>query len=175
MPFDLMIVRTVIFTLNNTVANGFNQMNPTARTITVAHDMSKAFDKIHITYTNYKAATDKTFQAQSLSSLQTTSRDANPIQHIETTHPDNANLKLASHKAASFHTHYLTFTPQTYHHPVHQFRSWPMQMTSPSHPHIQARVQPRNIYNHTYIKKIPGQNKTISYQIQTKHDWYCST
>ena len=25
-----------------------------------------------------------------------------------------------------------------------------MQMTSPSHPHTQARVQPRNVYNHTY-------------------------
>ena len=25
-------------------------------------------------------------------------------------------------------------------------------MTSPSHPHTQARVQPTNIYNHTYIK-----------------------
>ena len=24
-------------------------------------------------------------------------------------------------------------------------------MASPSHPHTQARVQPRNIYNHTYI------------------------
>ena len=25
---------------------------------------------------------------------------------------------------APFHPHYLTFTPQTYHHPVHRFRSW---------------------------------------------------
>ena len=29
---------------------------------------------------------------------------------------------------ASFHPHYSTFTPQSYHHPVHRFRSWPMQM-----------------------------------------------
>ena len=35
-------------TLNNTVANGLNQMAPTARTITVALDMSKAFDTINI-------------------------------------------------------------------------------------------------------------------------------
>ena len=35
-------------TLNNTVAKGFNQMAPPARTITVALDMSKAFDTIHI-------------------------------------------------------------------------------------------------------------------------------
>ena len=46
--------------------------------------------------------------------------------------------------------HYLTFTPQTYHHPVHRFMSWPTEMSS--HPHTQAREQPRNIYNHTYIK-----------------------
>ena len=94
----------------------------------------------------------QTFQAQSLSSAQTTSRDAKPTQHIKITHPNNVNLKLAFHKVASFHPHYSTFTPQTYHHPVHRFRSWPMQMTSQSHPHTQVRVQPRNTYNHTYTK-----------------------
>ena len=52
-----------------------------------------------------------------------------------TTHPDNVNWKLAFHKEAFFHPHSLTFTPQTYHHRVHRFRSWPTQMTSPSHPH----------------------------------------
>ena len=53
---------------------------------------------------------------------------------------------------ASFHPHYLTFTPQTYHPSVHRFRSWRMQTTSQSHPHTQVRVQPRNTYNHTYTK-----------------------
>ena len=37
-----------LHTLNNTVAKGFNQMAPHARTITVALDMSKAFDTINI-------------------------------------------------------------------------------------------------------------------------------
>ena len=37
-----------LHTLNNTVAKGFNQMAPPARTITVALDMSKAFDTINI-------------------------------------------------------------------------------------------------------------------------------
>ena len=68
---------------------------------------------------------------RSLSSSQTTSRDAKPTQHIDTTHPDNVNFKLVFHKAASFYPHYLTFTPQTYHHPLHRFRSWPTQMPSP--------------------------------------------
>ena len=39
---------TVLHTVNNTVAKGFNQIPPSARTITVALDMSKAFDTINI-------------------------------------------------------------------------------------------------------------------------------
>ena len=149
---------TALHTLNNTVAKGFNQMAPPARTITVALDMSKAFDTISL-----HTLIRKLLQAQSLSSSQTTSRDAKPTQHIKITHPNNVNLKLAFHNVASFHPHYSTFTPQTYHHPVHSFRSWPMQMTSQSHPHTQVRVQPRNTYNYTYTKFLPGQNKTTSY------------
>ena len=34
-------------------------------------------------------------------------------------------------------------------------------MTSQSHPHTQARVQPRNTYNHTYTKFLPGQNNLL--------------
>ena len=127
-------------------------MAPPALTITVALDMSKAFDTINIhtlirklLQTNIPGTIIK-FIANYING------HAKPTQHIETIHPDNVNLKLAFHKAASFHPHYLTFTPQTCHHPVHRFRSWPSQMTSPSHPHTQARVQPRNIYNHTYRK-----------------------
>ena len=37
-----------LHTVNNTVAKGFNQMSPPARTITVALDMSNAFDTINI-------------------------------------------------------------------------------------------------------------------------------
>ena len=37
-----------VHTLNNTVTKGFNQMAPPARTITVALDMSKAFDTVNI-------------------------------------------------------------------------------------------------------------------------------
>ena len=39
---------TVTALLNNTIANGFNQMGPPARTITVALDMSKAFDTVSV-------------------------------------------------------------------------------------------------------------------------------
>ena len=39
---------TALHTLNNTVSKGFNQMAPPVRTITLALDMSKAFDTINI-------------------------------------------------------------------------------------------------------------------------------
>ena len=39
---------TVLHTVNNTVAKGFNQTAPAARTITVVLDMSKALDTINI-------------------------------------------------------------------------------------------------------------------------------
>ena len=35
--------------------------------------------------------------------------------------------------------------------------------TLAQHMHTQARVQQRNTYKHTYIKFLPGQNKTISH------------
>ena len=38
---------TALHTLNNTIAKGFNQMAPPAQTITVALDMSKAFDTVN--------------------------------------------------------------------------------------------------------------------------------
>ena len=136
---------TALHTLNNTVAKGFSQMAPPARTITVALDMSKAFYTINIHTLIRK--------------LLQTNIPGTIIMFIA----NYINLKLAFHKVASFHPHYLTFTPQTYHHPVHRFSSWPKQTTPPLHPHTHARVQPRNTYNHTYIKFLPGQNKTISY------------
>ena len=126
-------------------------MVPPARTITVALDMSKAFDTIS-KHTLIRKLLQTKNQAQLLSSSQTTSRDAKPTRHIRITHPHNVNSKLAFHKVASFHQHYLTFTLQTYHHPERWFRSWLTQMTSPSHLHTQARPQLRNTYNHTYIK-----------------------
>ena len=39
---------TALYTINTIVEKGFNQMDPPARTITVALDMSKAFDTINI-------------------------------------------------------------------------------------------------------------------------------
>ena len=146
---------TALHTLNNTVAKGFNQIAPPARTITVALDMSKAFDTINI-HTLIRKLLQTNIPGTSIKFI------TNYIKGRKAyTHPNNVNLKLAFHKVASFHPHYLTFTPQTYHHPVHRFRSWPMQTTSQSHPHTQVRVQPINNYNHTYIQFLSGQNNLL--------------
>ena len=153
---------TALHTLNNTVAKGFNQMAPTARTITVALDMSKAFDTINI-HTLIRKLLQTNIPGTIIKFIANYIKGRKAYTTYRNHTSKNVNLKLAFHKVASFHPHYSTFTPQTYHHPVHRFRSWPMQMTSQSHPHTQVRVQPRNTYNHTYTKFLPGQNKTTSY------------
>ena len=139
---------TALHTLNSNVAKGFNQRAPTARTITVALDMSKAFDTINIHTLIRKLLQTKFPGMQSTQYRNHTSRQC----QFKTGVPQGGVLS-----PILFKIYTSDFPP----HPVHQFRSWPTQMTSPSHPHTQA--QPRNIYNHTYIKFLPGQNKIISY------------
>ena len=56
------------------------------------------------------------------------------------------------------HPHYLTFTLQTYHHPEHRFRSWPTQMTSPSHLHTQATRK----YIQPYLHKVLQNHLTLN-------------
>ena len=85
---------TALHTLNNTVAKGFNQMAPPARTITVALDMSKAFDTINI-HTLIRKLPQTNIPGTIINSSQTTSRDSKPTQHIEITHPNNVNFKLS--------------------------------------------------------------------------------
>ena len=126
-------------------------MAPPVRTIPVALDMSKAFDAISI-HTLIRKLLQTNIPGTIIKFIANYIKGHKAYTTYRNQHPDNVKLKLAFHKAASFHPYYLTFTPQTYHHPVHRFRSWPTQMTSPSHPHTQARVQPRNTHNHTYIK-----------------------
>ena len=70
---------TALHTLNITVAKGFKQMAPPAPTITVALDMSKAFDTLNIHTLTRKLLQTK-IQVHSLSSGQTTSGDAKPTQ-----------------------------------------------------------------------------------------------
>ena len=133
---------TTQHTLNNTVAMGFNQMAPPARTIIVALDMSKAFDTINI-HTLIRKLLQNNIPCRIMKFI------ANYIQGHKayTTYRNHTSIqrqfKTGVIKVASSHPHYLTFTLQTYHHPEHRFRSCLTQMTSPSHPHTQARVQSR--------------------------------
>ena len=51
-----------------------------------------------------------------------------------------------------FHQHYSTYTLQTYHHQEHQFRSWPTQMTSPSH--LRTSTNAAKKYIQPYLQKV---------------------
>ena len=78
---------TALHILNYTIAKGFNQMAPHTRPITVALDMSKAFDTINI-----HTLIRKLLQTNIPCTIIKFIRDEKPTQHIETTHPDNVNL-----------------------------------------------------------------------------------
>ena len=71
------------------------------------------------TYTNQKAATyqDSRYNHE-VHRKQTSSMDAKPTQHTETTYPYNISFKMASS-----HPHYLTCTMQNYHQTEYRFRS----------------------------------------------------
>ena len=134
---------TELHTLNNTVAKGFDQMVPPMRTITVALDMSKAFDTIN-THTNQKAATDQIpdtiikFIANYIKGRKAYTTYRNHTSDVP--------------QDGVFHQQYITFTLQTYHHPEYRIMPWSTRMTSHSHLQTQSRMQPRNTYNHTYVK-----------------------
>ena len=141
---------TALHTLNNTVAKGFKQMALPARTITVAIDMSKAFDAMHmhtlireLLLTNNPGTITK-FIANCIK------HQAKPTQHTVTTHPYNVNLKLALPKVAFSHPHYLHFRLTTTQSTITSTHT----STSAAHKYIQPR---------TCKKFLPGQNLTISH------------
>ena len=148
---------TALHTLNNTVAKGFNQMAPPARTITVALDMSKAFDTINI-----HTLIRKLLQTNNPGTIIGFIADCVGGRKACTAYRDHTS-KQRQFKTESFHPHCSTFTPQAYRCPVRRFGSWPMQMASQSHPHTQVRVQPGDTYSHTCTGFLPGLNRTTSY------------
>ena len=68
-------------TLNNIVAKGFDQMALPARTITVALDMSKAFDTINI-HTLIRKLLQTKIPGTIIKFIANYIRDAKPTQHI---------------------------------------------------------------------------------------------
>ena len=108
-------------------------MVPHVRIITVALDMSKAFDTINMHILIRKLLQTRNPGTIMFLANYITGRKA--YTTYKTTHPHNVSSKLAFLKVASFHLHYFTFLLNTYHHPEHPFRSCLTQMTSPSHLH----------------------------------------
>ena len=152
---------TTLHTLNNTVAKGFNQMAPPARTITVALDMSKAFHTISIhtlirkmLQTNIPCRIIK-FIANYIKGRKayTTYRNHTSKQcQFKTGVPQGGVLS-----STLFNIYTSDLPPPSA--PV-QIMAYADDITITS---TQVRVQPRNTYNHTYIMFLPGQNKTTSY------------
>ena len=149
-------------------------MAPLARTITVALDTSKDFDTINI-YTPIRKLLLQTkipgtiikFIANYIKGRKayTTYRNHTSSQRqLKTGVPQGGILS-----PTLFKIYTVDIPPLRA--PVQAF---PTLMTSLSHLYTQAQVQPRNIYNHTYIKFLPGQNKTILHKIETKQHALCS-
>ena len=136
---------TALHTLNYTGAKGFIQMAPPARTDTLnIHTIIRKLLQTNIPGTIIKFIADNNKGRDAY----TTYRNHTSSQRqFKTGIPQGGILSPT------------LFNIYTYHHTVHQFRSWPMQTTSPSHP--QARVQSRNTYKKSYIKFLPGQNNLI--------------
>ena len=153
---------TVLHTRNNTVEKGVNQMAPLARAITVALDISKAFDTINIhtlirklLQTNIPGTIIKLIanHIKRRKAYTTYTNHTSRQRQFKTGVPQGGVL------SSTLFNIYTSDLPQP---------SAPVQVmayadTHTTSTHTQARMQPRNTYNHTYIKFLPGQNKTISY------------
>ena len=107
---------TALHNINNTIASGFNQRIPPARTIAVALDMSKAFDTVNI-HTLTKKLLDTQITPILIKCIANyiSTKAGKPSPHTTTKHPHSANLKLASLKEEYFHQLSSTYTPLTFH------------------------------------------------------------
>ena len=143
-----------------TVVNQTDQpMAPPALIITVALDMSKDFDTINIQTLLRKLLQTKipgTIIKFFANYIKGRKAYTTYINHTSSQHQFKTGVPLRwrSFTSTIQHLHCRHTTTQQH------FRSYPAQMTSPSDLHTQARVQPRNTYNHTYINFLPRQTKT---------------
>ena len=131
-------------------SKGFNQTTAPARTITVTLDMSKTFDTINI-HTLIRKLLQTKIPGTIIKFI------ANNIKGRKayTTGVPQGGILLPT----QFNIHTADIPPPRA--PI-QVMAYADHITITS-THTQARVHPRNTYNHTYIKFLPGQNKTISH------------
>ena len=159
---------TALHTLNNTVAKGFNQMAPPARTITVALDRSKAFDTINIhtlirklLQTNIPGTIIK-FIANYIKGRKAYTTD---INHTSKQRQFKIGVPQGGVLSPTLFHIYTSDLPPP---------SAPVQVMAYADDITITSTHTRNTHNHTYTKFLPGQNKTTSYLIQTKQLALCS-
>ena len=118
-------------------------MAPPARTITVALDMSKAFDTINI-HTLIRKLLQTNIPGTIIKFIANYIKGRKAYTTYRNHTSKQRQFKTGVPQGASFHPHYSTFTPQTYHHPVHRFQvmAYADDITITSTPH-RATVQPR--------------------------------
>ena len=124
---------TALHTLNNTVAKGFNQMTPPARTITVALDMSKAFKTI-----NRHTLIRKLLQTKIPCTIIRFIANYIKGRKAYTTYRNHTSsqrqFKTGVPQGGFLSPTLFIFTLQIYQHPEHRFRLWPTQMLTDACP-----------------------------------------
>ena len=137
---------TALHTLNSTVENGFNQMAPPAQIITVALDMSKAFDTINI-HTLIRRL------------LQT--KMPGTIREFIANYIKGRKTYTTYRNHTAIHRQSKTGVPKGGVLSPTLFNIYTADLPPPVHHHIytQARVKQRNTYTHT----VSFLDKTISH------------
>ena len=99
--------------INNTVAKGFNKMAPPARTITVALDMSKAFDTINI-HTLIRKLLQTKIPGTIIKFIANYIKGRKAYTTYRNHTSSQRQFKTSIPQGGVFHQHYSTFTLHTY-------------------------------------------------------------
>ena len=156
---------TALHTLNNTVAKRFNQMAPPVRKITVALDMSKAFDIINI-HTQIKKLLQTYIPGTIIKLIANYIKGRKSyttyINHTSQQRLFKAGVPQGGVLSPTLFNIYTSDLPPP-NAPI-QVMAYADDITITStHTSKYTQVNTRNTYNHTYTKILPGQNNTTSY------------
>ena len=101
---------TALHNINNTIATDFNQNKPPERTITVALDISKAFDTVNIHTLTHKIQQTNTPHTI-IKCIANYIKGRKAYTTFRNKHQRNTNSRMVFHKAAFYHPHSATYTP----------------------------------------------------------------